>query len=199
MADEIPGRSYEAAAGREMTETGSRDRETAGETARPAREAADEARSWARSQAREVRDRSREKARDLRLRAEERTDRWTTTLGHEVESIAHAARNAGETFEEEGKPRLAAWSRIGADRAERLARYLDQKDPRTMVDDLENLARANTAVFTGATLAAGVLLGRFLRSSAPEKADGERRPSLEPNAEPPVSTTSSTRRKEDTP
>lgn len=131
-------------------------------------------RSWAREGGTGVREASRETARELRMRAEERTDRWTSVLGDEVTSIAHAFRDAGETLEEEGKPRIAGWSRAGADGVERLAGYLRDENPRAMIDDLSGFARSNPALFAGTTLLGGLLLGRFLRSSEPE--GGSRRP-----------------------
>ena len=122
---------------------------------------------------RDAQDSVREKARELKDTATERADRWTTAIGQQVECLTRAMRAAGDSLEGDGERRMAAWSRQAADQVERAASYLEEEDPRSMLEDLEQLARSNPTAFVSTTFAAGLILGRFLRSSAPTAADGD--------------------------
>jgi hypothetical protein len=69
---------------------------------------------------------------------------------------------------------LARYGRQAAGQVERLASHVDSNDTNGVMREIENIARDNPAAFTGGTFAAGLLLGRFLRSSRPD--DASRRP-----------------------
>jgi hypothetical protein len=56
-----------------------------------------------------------------------------------------------------------------AQQVDRASRYLRRSEVRDVVRDLEDLARRRPAAFVGGSLAAGLLLARFFKSS------GERR------------------------
>ena len=54
-----------------------------------------------------------------------------------------------------------------ANRVERFGSYLEQRNPREMVTDIERSARSHPAYFVAGSFAVGLLLGRFLRSGDP--------------------------------
>lgn len=90
------------------------------------------------------------------------------TAAKKVNAIAHALRRVGESLDEEGESDLARYGRRTAEQIDRFAGYLDRKDVRGLMSDLEGAARRNPGTFVATTFAAGLLLGRFIRSSAPE-------------------------------
>lgn len=91
---------------------------------------------------------------------------------HRVDTLARALRRAGDALESEGEEDLGRYGRETAERVERFGDYLDRRDVNGLVHDLEGTARSNPAAFIGSTFAAGLLLGRFLRSSSPSHTDG---------------------------
>lgn len=145
------------------------------EHGRPATDAAQDAKETVKSAARDVKHAVRETARDAREtlehEAESQAERGKTAASHRVDSFARALRHAGESLEEEGQEDLARYGRDTAARVERFADYLDRRDVGALLHDLQDTARHNPAAFLGSTFAAGLLMGRFLRSSTPDRAD----------------------------
>jgi hypothetical protein len=56
-----------------------------------------------------------------------------------------------------------------ADGVERTAAYLDRKDVNEILHDAREMARRRPELFAGGLFIAGLMLGRFLRSSVPEE------------------------------
>jgi hypothetical protein len=120
----------------------------------------------------EVRERAQEMKQEVRGRVEEKKQ----VASEKVHALARALRAAGDTLEDDGESALARYGRQAADQVERLASYIDGNDTSGMIRQFEHIARDNPAAFTGSTFAAGLLLGRFLRSSRPDDArDGQDR------------------------
>ena len=107
--------------------------------------------------------------RELREAAEQRAGRWTEQVGRQAFSLAHALDVAGRDLEAQGQKRFADWSDTAADEVKKMAGYLENNDPQGIVRDVHGLARQNPAAFVGGTFAAGLLLGRFLRTSDPDR------------------------------
>jgi hypothetical protein len=104
----------------------------------------------------------------------ERVEEKKHVASEKVHALARALRAAGDTLDDEGETTLARYGRQAAGQVERLAAHVDSNDTNGVMREIENIARENPAAFTGGTFAAGLLLGRFLRSSRPDDAD--RRP-----------------------
>lgn len=78
-------------------------------------------------------------------------------------AIASALRGTREQLEDVGPlPDLAD---MAADQIERLADYIEHRNVGELVSELERYARREPAIFLGASLAAGLLIGRVLKSN----------------------------------
>ena len=85
----------------------------------------------------------------------------------QVNQLATGLRRTGETLQREGSEPFGRLASTAADSVERLGSYLDRTDVNGLMRDLSSMARRNPTVVFGAALAAGVMVGRFLRSSRP--------------------------------
>jgi len=105
---------------------------------------------------------------ELKESAMRKTDELTTRMGGRFETLARALRRAGDGMREEGEPRFAEMTDQAANRVERFGSYLEGQNPREMMQDIERSAQSHPAYFVAGTFAAGLLIGRFLRSGEPE-------------------------------
>jgi hypothetical protein len=80
--------------------------------------------------------------------------------------VATALRDAGTNFSTEDEA-VAHYMGRAADRVEGIAEYLDQRDVNEILHDAREMARRRPEIFVGTLFVAGLMLGRFLRSSAP--------------------------------
>ncbi len=122
--------------------------------------------------AREAKQHAAAGAEALQRGAEAEAQKWTSQVGARSEHVAEAVREAGERLR--GKE---DWLADGADavskQLSRLSESARAKDPGELKADVEQFARERPAVFLGAAVAAGLALGRVLRSSAPSGEPGE--------------------------
>jgi hypothetical protein len=93
-------------------------------------------------------------------------DQKTAAL-HQVEQLAHGLRRTGETLRQEGAEPFGRLASSAAENVDRLAGYLQRTDVEGFVRDFRSLARRHPSAVFGTALVAGVLVGRFLRSSRP--------------------------------
>ena len=78
--------------------------------------------------------------------------------------MATALRETGSTLHGDDEV-IARYTERAADRVERLAEYLDQKDVNEILADARQMARQRPELFVGSLFVAGLMLGRFLRTS----------------------------------
>lgn len=83
-----------------------------------------------------------------------------------LESLATALRDVAEKLEKEDTAGFGGLARRAGERAQSAARYLKEKDLGDLVHDAEGFARRHPDLFLGGSLIAGVLVARFLKSSA---------------------------------
>lgn len=86
-------------------------------------------------------------------------------------SVAGALRDVGNRLNEQDNAGFGQYAVRAADQVERLSGYLRDRDLNTFVQDTESFARRHPDVFLGGTFLAGLLLARFLKSSAPNQYD----------------------------
>lgn len=106
---------------------------------------------------------------DARGRAAEEAREGKQALSHKVGAVAHALRRVGDSLDADGESGLARYGRSTADQVERFAGYLDRRDVRGLIADVEGMAKRNPGTFVATTFAAGLLLGRFLRASPDDR------------------------------
>ena len=87
----------------------------------------------------------------------------------QVDQLATGLRRTGETLQREGAEPFGSLASSAAETVERFGSYLDRTDVEGLLRDVGSAARRNPTMVFGAALAAGVLLGRFLRSSRPSE------------------------------
>ncbi len=108
-----------------------------------------------------------------------RKNRMTETL----DTVADAIRQAGEPLRRLPYAGLGDYAADAASRIEQVANDLRGRDVQELAHDLGEMARRKPALFVGAGLAAGLLAGRFLKSSPPKPARPRARTVRVPRAE----------------
>jgi hypothetical protein len=139
------------------------------ETRHVAGVAAEEARSVASEATHQVRDLAGQAIGDVQSQVEDQTrqqkDKLAGTLAGFGDDLGSMAEN---------RSGLAAdVAHEVADRAQSLARHLDGREPRELIDDVRRFARERPGTFLLGAVAAGVVVGRLARSTkdAVEAAD----------------------------
>jgi hypothetical protein len=102
----------------------------------------------------------------LRETAVSKVEDQKTMASEQVGNLASSLRRTGETLQREGAEPFGRVACTAADQVQRVASYLDRSNVDTMMRDVRELARRNPTVVFGTAILAGVLLGRFLRSSS---------------------------------
>ena len=67
-----------------------------------------------------------------------------------------------------GKDTAPVIGPVAADTIQQASKYLENKSVGEVVSDVEDFARREPLIFLGGTFAVGLLLGRFLKASAPD-------------------------------
>ncbi len=88
---------------------------------------------------------------------------------HDLEALSDALRDGAGRLRGEQSV-FSDCAESAAQRIEQLARYLRESDPRRLLEDTEDFARRRPEVFVGALFVTGLLLARFLKSSAEHQA-----------------------------
>ncbi|BBL77393.1 hypothetical protein MishRS11D_44910 (plasmid) [Methylomagnum ishizawai] len=83
-------------------------------------------------------------------------------LGGMVDALRRTAQNLGS----EQRPAPAQWVGRAADSLDRIAGNLRQQDARALLGQVEDYARQHPGLFFGGSVAAGVLLARYLKATA---------------------------------
>lgn len=84
-----------------------------------------------------------------------------------LSGVAGALRDVGSRLREQDQAAgVGQYAMRAADQVDRLSRYLRDRDLNTFFRDTETFARRHPDVFLGGTFLAGLLLARFLKSSA---------------------------------
>ncbi len=133
------------------------------------------------NQARGVMDRIRESATS---QLSSQKDRATDGLG----SLAHAVRQSTQSFRDNQQDTVAQYIESAADQIEQFSARVRERDVKDLVQDVQQFARRQPAVFIGAAFAVGVVAARFLKSSgdnSPDHKGGQRYGSAAANHEEP--------------
>lgn len=132
------------------------------------REQVAEAKTAVKQEVRELKAHGKDAARQMKETAEKEIDKRSTQVADGLDSVVRAMYTAADELDGDGQDRLARYTRRAAGQVHRVTDYLHDEDAPAMLTDLEDMARANPGTFLGTSFAAGLALGRFLRSSQPK-------------------------------
>ena len=104
---------------------------------------------------------------EVKSRLAEVTDERKSQATGTLEAIGRTLRQAGDNLRQEGLEPVGDLGVRAAERVDRMANYLRRQDMDGLLRDVQRVARNHPEVFLGGALLCGVLIGRFLRSSAP--------------------------------
>jgi hypothetical protein len=96
----------------------------------------------------------------------QRVDQQKRQAAERLGGLAGALHEAGTKLEEKDQEGFGRYAHRAADQVDRASRYLREKNLRSFVRDTEVWARRHPDLFLGGSLVAGMLLARFLKSSA---------------------------------
>jgi len=82
-------------------------------------------------------------------------------------SVAQALRQTSQQLREQDQQTVTGYIESAASQVERVSNYLKQNDLGGLIDDVEQFARRQPALFLGGTFVLGLLSARFLKSSRP--------------------------------
>ena len=116
--------------------------------------------SEARSETARVASQARDQAGELVNRTKDQTAQRLT-------SLANVLRQAGQQLESEDAAGFGRYAGLAADQVEKASGYLSGKDLGELVRDTQTFARRHPDLFLGGAFLAGVLVARFIKSSAP--------------------------------
>jgi hypothetical protein len=114
----------------------------------------------ARTQTARVAGQAKDEASELVSRTKEQT---AQRLG----SLASALRVAAQQLEGEDAAGFGRYAGLAADQVDKASGYLSGKDLGELVRDTQTFARRHPDLFLGGAFLAGVMIARFIRSSAP--------------------------------
>ena len=92
--------------------------------------------------------------------------------GDALGSVARAIRQSGDQLRDQ-QPEVAGVADTAASQIERFAGHVRESRPRDLLDDVEQFAREQPAVFLGGALLLGALTARLLKAS-PQAGNGMR-------------------------
>lgn len=119
----------------------------------------------------EARRASERAASDAKREARELAEEKKAAAARRMKRIAGALRAAGDELYGSREHRLGSFSTEAANRLERASDDLEQRDPGRILRDGEDFARRYPDLFLGGLALTGILVGRFLRSSARSSSD----------------------------
>jgi len=85
--------------------------------------------------------------------------------GSTVRDVANSVRSASADLGER-QPQVARWGEMAADRMEDAASFLDQHEPREVLDEAQRVARQQPGLVVAGGLIVGLALGRLLRTAS---------------------------------
>ena len=86
-------------------------------------------------------------------------------VSEQFTAVARAIESAADTLEQNDQSGLSQKVQQYVQKAENASRYLQNKSPRELKDDLDRFARKSPAWFFGGAVLLGLLAARFLKSS----------------------------------
>lgn len=131
------------------------------------------AREQVRSLASEVRDQAKRTGSEARDHVGQLVGQQKSRAAERLSGLAGALRQAAGNLQNDESMGIGRVADNAAGQIDRLAGYLRDRELSDLVYDAETMARRHPDVFLGATFLSGLLLARFLKSSAERGDEGE--------------------------
>jgi hypothetical protein len=119
----------------------------------------------------DLREEGREIAGDVRHYVEDFAQSGKKTVTERLQHVSLALHRAADTLREEEEDATGRMANQAADRIDQVCSYLDNHEPSDLLRSADRFARQQPMVVVGGLLLAGVMLGRFLRSSQRQGTD----------------------------
>jgi ElaB/YqjD/DUF883 family membrane-anchored ribosome-binding protein len=158
-----------AAASQDTFEQTSED--AADRAAGQARRVAEGIRGQARAAVDDLKGQARDLAEDAKARARATADRQKDSVAEQVSSLASALRTAADDLNRREQGLGAGVFEQVAQSLEQVSEALRRRDLSEVVESVEEFARRQPVAFIGGTVAAGLALGRFMKSSGTRRED----------------------------
>ncbi len=131
-----------------------------------ARRAAEGVRDQARAAVDDLKQQARDLAGDAKARARAAAGRQKDAVAEQVYGFASALKSAADDLNQREQRFGAGCFEQVADGLEQVSEALRRRDLAEVVESVEDFARRQPVAFIGGTVAAGLALGRFMKSSA---------------------------------
>jgi hypothetical protein len=95
---------------------------------------------------------------------EQRAAVGMSQVGDTLHQVARAVRDSSDSLQAE-QPQVGRLVSTAADKLDEFATYVEDREPREILDNTQSFARRQPAVVIAGGLAAGLLIGRLLRSA----------------------------------
>jgi gas vesicle protein len=143
-----------------------RESEPVHDLAQQTKEMAGQAKEQVKDLAHQAKDQTVELAHQATDQVSQLVDQQKQQAAERLGGLAGALHEAAKQLEQKDTGGFGRYAHRAADQVDRASRYLKEKDLQSFVRDTETFARRHPDLFLGGTLIAGVLLARFLKSSA---------------------------------
>jgi vacuolar-type H+-ATPase subunit E/Vma4 len=131
----------------------------------------------ARAAAEQTKRKATDYAQQAQQRGMEMLDEQRHHAASQLQTVGEAVHRAADKFREERDENIAGYVDAVADEVDRCARYLEQRDLRSLLGDTQQFARRNPEWFLGGMFFAGLALSRFLKAGSPNREHDQRRSS----------------------
>jgi len=123
----------------------------------------------AHQQATQVKEQVQQTASDLKDQVTEQAtgkiEEQKTAASGSLSTVAHAVRQTADQLEENDQEAIARYVHRAAAQVENVADYIGRRDLRGLLQDTEQFARREPALFLGSAFTLGLFAARFLKSS----------------------------------
>src|SRR5689334_4166623 len=130
-----------------------------------ANQAGEQAQDMAKEAVERVKEKAKEAGDKVREQGHTFLNEQKERVGSEIQAYSEAARRAAERLENESDTNLSSYVSSAADRLDRLATHVRERDLGELVDDVEEMARRRPEVFYAGMFVAGLVTARFLKAS----------------------------------
>jgi hypothetical protein len=112
-----------------------------------------------------VKEAARDAARRTTERAAARASEQKNYVAGQAEQVARALKRTAGSLRDEGQHPIAGYAERAAERIDDLSSSMREQDLGTLVRRVESFARREPGLFLGGSIALGVVVARFLKSS----------------------------------